>query len=423
MSYRLRMSAEIGDWLAELSSSEPVTAAEVGAALVAAMSAGELSGLPLVGDITARPAADPADPRAMVDYAYQGLLEELQHMRKARDDAAGAVQDAERQLSQLGSEPGVDPGMLAQLRQRLDDASRELDAATARSQRIQRDVDAFRARKETAKAMYTAAHASLRIRAAVEAAAGMADQVGGNGAVAGDGSPPAGGDELAKLNQAIAAAEADLQALAARAARTLRKTSGQSGPDAGEPAEDAHQPPSAGPAIGLLELRADPLGADIRIVAAVEPADTVTLLAVLDGEDAVAEHRDEAIELAGDLLTDIRAGAWPLRDGRRAADVEIAFAEPAAFLGKFFPDNGSVVTDRAAALAAARSLAELRDSRGVTRAVLAGKAGISEQRLRVIEESGLRVAEVHEAVACFRALGGRVELTADLDDSGPVTLY
>ena len=52
---------------------------------------------------------------------------------------------------------------------------------------------------------------------------------------------------------------------------------------------------------------------------AVEPADTVTLLAVLDGEDAITEHRAQAIELAGDLLTDIRAGDWPplMRSTRR----------------------------------------------------------------------------------------------------------
>ena len=45
MGRRLRMTAALGDWLTELSASEPATAAEVGARLVAVLSAAEPAGL------------------------------------------------------------------------------------------------------------------------------------------------------------------------------------------------------------------------------------------------------------------------------------------------------------------------------------------------------------------------------------------
>ena len=66
------MSAEIGDWLSDLCASEPATAAEVGAALVALVSADHPSSLRLVGE----PHVDPPDPRELADKAYEALLEQ-----------------------------------------------------------------------------------------------------------------------------------------------------------------------------------------------------------------------------------------------------------------------------------------------------------------------------------------------------------
>ncbi len=94
MPYRLRMSTEIGDWIAELCSSAPgspesLTATEVGAALAAAMSAADLHDLALVTDLAAQ--ADPVDDgdlRAAVDYMYQQLLEGLQQLRRMAAEAA-----------------------------------------------------------------------------------------------------------------------------------------------------------------------------------------------------------------------------------------------------------------------------------------------------------------------------------------------
>ena len=63
-----------------------------------------------------------------------------------------------------------------------------------------------------------------------------------------------------------------------------------------------------------------------------------------------------------------------------------------------------------------------RSSKGLRLADLSKQTGIGEQRLRDIEDGGLRAAQVHEVAAYVRALGGRLTLSADLGESAPVVL-
>jgi phage shock protein A len=411
MAHRLRMSAELGDWLAELCTSEPASAAEVGAAVTAIMDADDPTVMTLVG----LPAADRIDPREELDQLYQSVLEALQTVRRQAADAASARAGAERLLAELDSDPQPDLAVQAWLRRARDKARREEAEVTKRSQRLQAEVDRFRTAKETAKAMYTAAEASLRIHDVVETVAAETVAVH-RLAEPGDRPAQSEDDDLAELNRALEAAEANLQAVATEAYQTLRSLTDEAGQRPGQALT------SAQPVAGLLELRADPLGRDVRLVLALEPADTVTLLAVLDGEDAIAEHGAQAIQLAGDALTDIRAGNWPPDDADGPADLEVTFADSATFLARFFRADTSATAARAADLAAAQSLAGLRSGNGTSLADLSVKTGISQQRLREIEESGLRTAEVHEAVAYVRALGGRLTLTAKIGESDPVVL-
>ena len=411
MARRLRMSAELGDWLAELSTSEPASASEVGAALTATMNADDPTALALVGP----PAADEVDPREEVDHLYQSMLEVLQGVRR---HVAGVASD--RKHWAIRVEEAVAAGqpdeVLAQLRSRLTEIERRESALTERSQRMQSEVGAFRAAKESAKAMYTAAEATVRIHEAIDAATGQSS------------GPDA--DDAARHAQALAAAEANLRAVATRADQVLRNLLDERGGQAGEAVSQPPAPQPAGQrprppvpsAAGLLELRADPLGRDVRLLLALEPADTVTLLAVLDGEDAITEHRAEAIRLAGDLLTDVRAGEWPPDDALDPADLEVTFADTTTFLARFFPSEADGIARRAAALSVARSLPGLRADNGVNLADLAIQNGISEDRLRAIELEGLRVARVHEAVAYLRVLGGGLTLTAQIGESAPVEL-
>ena len=160
-------------------------------------------------------------------------------------------------------------------------------------------------------------------------------------------------DELAQARSELPEAEASLAAAserlaaalawAARLSRIMAREA-RSGGDAGAAAPPGRAAGDADDEItaGLLELRADPLGTDARILLAVEPADTVTLLAVLDGSAAVSEHRHLAISLAGELLTELRATGWP-RD-QDSADgpgsghsAKLTFADAGAFLATYFP--------------------------------------------------------------------------------------
>jgi hypothetical protein len=405
MVQRLRMSAELGDWLAELCTSEPASAAEVGAAITAILDAPDPASLALV----TAPAADRVDPREEVDYLYQSLLEALQAERRQVAEVATTRAGAERLLAELNSDAEPDPATQAWLRKALDRAERKERAVSKRSQRLQAEVDRFRTAKESAKAMYTAAEASLRVHDAIEAAESESSISAERVVRYRPGQPPPDG-ELTDLNRGLEAAEAHLQAIATEAYQTLRTLTEKTGPKAGQlPTRPAQ------PVAGLLELHADPLGRDVRLLLAPEPADTVTLLAVLDGEDAIAAHRVQAIRLAGDLLTDVRAGDWPPDDADEPADTEVTFADSATFLARFFPASAGAIGARAAELAGARSAAGLRGSTSL--ADLARHTGLSEQRLREIEDSGLRVTQVHEAVAYVRGLGGRLTLTAELSDS------
>lgn len=239
MSYRLRMSAEIGDWLSDLCASEPATAAEVGASLVALVSADHPSSLRLVGE----PHVDPPDPRELADMAYEALLEQLQKIRR---DVATAATDRKHWADRVeaAEAAGQPDEVQAQLRRRRADAEQSEHELTRRSQRIQSDVDAFRTAKETAKAMYTAAEASLRIRAAVEAATAIADPAADNSDNADNSASADSMDDLAQLNEALAASEAYLHAVAAQAAQTLRELHDAHGQRAPVPYFTPKQAPS-----------------------------------------------------------------------------------------------------------------------------------------------------------------------------------
>jgi hypothetical protein len=351
----------------------------VAAALTSVMTADDPSALPLV-----RQPGDSLDLRQAVDYDYQ---EQLEALRRVRRHVADIAMDRKHWATEVeeAESAGRPDEVLAQLRLRQAEAAKREHDLTERSQRLQRDVDAFRTAKEVAKAMYTAAEASLRLRAT------FTDEI------AADETPA----------EEIAADDAEGEARLQAAADELRRL---------------HEPRRSPATADVLELRADALGRDVRLLMAIEPADTVTLLAVLDGEEAIAEHHDQAIQLAGDLLADIRAGDWPPADALDAADLEVTFADPSTFLARFFPADTGAIAERAAILGVAQTLAGLRRGNGMSLADLATETGISEARLRVIEARGLRVADVREAVAYVRALGGRLTLTAELADGAPVPL-
>jgi phage shock protein A len=141
------------------------------------------------------------DPRETLDYSYQKQLEMLQKVRRGVADVATSRKRLEIQMQQLQGSADKLQGQAQQaVTAGRDDLAREAlsrrgavnqqisdlatqhaslqaeeEKLTVASQRLQAKVDAFRTRKETIKATYTAAEAQSKIG---EAFAGISEEMG-----------------------------------------------------------------------------------------------------------------------------------------------------------------------------------------------------------------------------------------------------
>jgi phage shock protein A len=141
------------------------------------------------------------DPRETLDYSYEKQRELLQKVRRGVADVATSRKRLDLQTQQLrqqmdklenqgrqalaaGREDLAREALTRRsaLQQQLDDLSTqhaalqaEEEKLTLASQRLQAKVDAFRTRKETIKATYTAAEAQTRIG---EAFSGISEEMG-----------------------------------------------------------------------------------------------------------------------------------------------------------------------------------------------------------------------------------------------------
>jgi phage shock protein A len=141
------------------------------------------------------------DPREILDYSYTTQLELLQKVRRGVADVATSRKRVELQINQLQqSSNKLDKQAKDALSAGREDLAREAlqrksglqtqlvdlntqytslqgeeEKLTGASQRLQAKVDAFRTRKETIKATYTAAEAQTRIN---EAFTGISEEMG-----------------------------------------------------------------------------------------------------------------------------------------------------------------------------------------------------------------------------------------------------
>jgi hypothetical protein len=278
MGCRLKMSAEIYEWLAELRDSDPPTAILAAQALTALADGGDRLGPPLVTAVTRR--LPPGELESALDQHYQVRLESMTAMRRRVAQAATLRKKIERQLTE--PEP-PDP---AGLQERFAAAIEEEERLTAESQREQMQLDAFRTRKEVLKAAYTAAEA---VHLVEQAQAAVDDPVRPD--------DPAGA--AVRLDEITTQIEQEL--------------------DLETPAE------------GLMELRPGaPADDGIRILLAVEPPGTALLIAVLEGDDVVRDHYRDAVLLASEVLQEARAY-------RAREEAAHAFGDAQSFLQEFFP--------------------------------------------------------------------------------------
>jgi phage shock protein A len=141
------------------------------------------------------------DPRETLDYSYTKQLELLQKVKRGVADVATSRKRLELQATQLQQQADkLDGQARAALAQGREDLAREAltrksglqqqiadlqtqhaslqaeeEKLTLASQRLQAKVDAFRTRKETIKATYTAAEAQTKIG---EAFSGISEEMG-----------------------------------------------------------------------------------------------------------------------------------------------------------------------------------------------------------------------------------------------------
>ena len=141
------------------------------------------------------------DPRETLDYSYQRQLELLTKVRRGVADVATSRKRVELQMNQLQQQAnkledqarkalGMGREDLARaalerkasaqnqlndLQAQYASLQAEEEKLTVASQRLQSKVDAFRTRKETIKATYTAAEAQTRIN---EAFSGISEEMG-----------------------------------------------------------------------------------------------------------------------------------------------------------------------------------------------------------------------------------------------------
>jgi DNA-binding XRE family transcriptional regulator len=399
MGYRLQMSGEVHDWLADLRDSDPPAAILVGQALTAV---GEENGVlrpPLVISLADSPG--PAGPLEALDRAYQKRLDSQQILRRRVADVATLRRDIERQIADLQSlqvtpeeqhqsplgadlaeeavptaaERAAAGDLIAELKRLLPGVIKAGQQLTETSRQRQMQADAFRTRKETLKAVYGAARAEQLI-----------EQAWGQGQGQGRGD---GGVEHEDSGSPVAGATARLQEITDQIEQELRRQ---------VPAED------------LMELRPGAPGdSGIRILFAIEPPGTALLIAVLEGHDTVRDHYRDAATLSAAVLQRVRAGQDPEATAHTFGDTQ-------SFLDEFFPGSAEEVRSGATALAArnrARTLAEQRTRLGLTQAQVAQRMGVRQERVSAIERAEPGATEVRTLASYVEALGGRLDITAD----------
>lgn len=279
------------------------------------------------------------------------------------------------------------------------DQQREEERATLTGQRLQAKVDAFRTRKETIKSAYTAGHA----QASIEEALAEIDED--------DSDMPA-------ADAAIAAARSAAETLQ-NSAQELEQEA-QRWPGKARPHQD--EDPS-----DLRELRLAALtGYDARILFALEPPDTIVLLAARDGHTQWWDWYDQALPLARELLSErsiaaeLRSlGGTPHLPPRRHHDTETVYSSHTkeSFLETLFPGQASELAAGAAQLVArnrVHPLTEVRRRVGLTQTQVAGRMNVRQERVSAIERAEPGATEVRTLAAYVQALGGRLEIIADL---------
>jgi len=263
MGYRLQMSAEIYDWLADLRDSDPPAAELTARALAALADTGGYLGLPLVALVGGQ--LRPDELPSALEWRYRAWLQSLTRLRLQVAAAATLRKDLERQLAQRETEPEQVTGLPERLAAAMEEEQRLIEAC----HQEQLQADTFRARKEVLKASL----AVTRVEQLLD---------------------PSGA--AARFDEITSMIEPDLDL----------------------------EPPAEGL---LELRPGAPADSGIRILFAVEPPGTALLIAVLEGDDAIRDHHREAVDLASEALREVRSGQAPEAAARTFDDAQSLLTE------------------------------------------------------------------------------------------------
>jgi hypothetical protein len=303
--------------------------------------------------------------------AYSERLERLRDLRHGASEATALATDIRRRIADLESAAGDQTSdELHELQNLLPGVTAAERDLAARNQRAQADAEAFRTRKEVLKARCIAAQAEAAVDHTIRLI----------GDVPSDRGNP--------LRDIVLEIERELRPEAwSERLMELR--------------------PAALAAPGSARR---PTGSDVRILFAIEPPGTALLLSVVEGRDAVAEHREEAVRVSAGVLRGVRAGDDPEASA-------CGYDDEASFLAEFYPQTAEDVAAGAQAMLARNqrgTLAEQRKRLGVSAADLAERMGIRPERMSAIESGDPGALDISTLAAYVEALGGHLDVTAEI---------
>jgi len=154
-----------------------------------------------------------------------------------------------------------------------------------------------------------------------------------------------------------------------------------------------------------------PGDSNVGIIFAIEPPGTALLISVVEAGSASRTLLTEVLTISSDVLRQVRAGQDP-----QAA--EWVYPDAPSLVDEFFPGQADQVRAGAAALVAStqvRTLADQRTRLGLTQAQVAARMGVGRERVSAIEHAGPGATELRTLASYVEALGGRLEVTTDVD--------
>jgi DNA-binding XRE family transcriptional regulator len=154
------------------------------------------------------------------------------------------------------------------------------------------------------------------------------------------------------------------------------------------------------PPPGLFELRPGAPDMRVGLLVVARPPDLTVLVAWEKDPGRPVEEYQEVTRLA--------AARW--------ADPAVSY-DAESFLDEFFPGAAAEVEIGAAALTArhrARTLAQARERMRLTQAQVAARMNVHPERVAAIEAAEPGATEIRTLAAYVRALGGRLEIVADI---------